>query len=62
MREEKVDTLPLKSRRNLDQGKFIGRVAVDQKLVSGLVEGWSDLLLVVLNLSLITPNYFFGSV
>ena len=58
-REEKVDTVPVKSWRNLDQGIFFGRVADDQKLVSGFVEGWPDLLLVVLDFSLILPRYFF---
>ena len=58
-REKKGDKQPLMPRRNLDQGVLCERVADDQKLVSGLVEGWSDLLLVVLDLSLILPGYFF---
>ena len=48
-------------KRNPDQGVLLSRVAEAQKLVSGLVAGWLDLMSVVPDLSLIVPSYlFFG--
>ena len=46
-------------KRNPDQGVLPGRVAEAQKLVSGLVARWLDLMSVVPDLSLIAPSYLF---
>ena len=46
-------------KRNPDQGVLFSRVAEAQKLVSGLVTGWLDLMSVVPDLLLIVPSYLF---
>ena len=57
--EKKGGRLPLMPRRKPDQGILPSRVAEDQKVLSGLVARWSDLVSVVLDLTPIVPSYLF---